>query len=92
MSLRKFSAIVPDVMAEITRLIDAKHKEKRGDVRESVQEGVQAGKACIACDPLVENRPVDPRKRVRRVRGGRQLELELTTNRKELGHEQGQHD
>jgi len=80
MSLRKFSAIVPEVMAEITRLIDAKQRERRGDVREGVREGVQAGKACDACDPLVENRPADPRKRVgraRRGRGGRQLELEL---------------
>lgn len=71
MSLRKFSGIVPDVMAEITRLIDAKHEEKRERERESVQ----------ACDPVVENRPADPRKRVgraRRVRGGEQLELELT--------------
>ena len=84
MSLRKMSAIVPDVMAEISRLIDAKHEEKRGDVRESVREGVQAGKAGDAGDPLVENRPIDPRKRVgraRRVRGGRQLELGLTTTR-----------
>ena len=80
MSLRKFSAIVPDVMAEITRLIDSRHEEKPGSVRESVQDDVQAGKTCIAGDPLVENRPGDPRKRVRRarrVRGGRQLELEL---------------
>ena len=86
MSLRKMSAIVPDVMAEITRLIDAKHEEKRGDVREGVREGVQAGKAGDAGDLVVENRPVDPRKRVRRarrVRGGRQLELQLeqTTRR-----------
>ena len=76
MSLRKMSAIVPDAMAEITRLIDAKQREKRASVR----EGVQVGKACIAGDPLVENRPIDPRMRVgraRRVRGGRQLELEL---------------
>ena len=80
MSLRKMSAIVPDVMAEITRLIDAKHEEKRGGVRESVQDGVQVGKACIAGDPLAENQPDDPRKRVRRARrvcGGRQLELQL---------------
>jgi hypothetical protein len=76
MSLRKMSAIVPDVMAEITRLIDARRKEKR----ESVQDSVQVGKACIEGDLVVENRPVDPRMRVgraRRVRGGRQLELEL---------------
>ena len=81
MSLRKFSAIVPEVMAEITRLIDSKHEEKLGaSVREGVQDDVQAGKACIEGDPLVENRPGDPRKRARRarrVRGGRQLELEL---------------
>jgi hypothetical protein len=80
MSLRKFNAIVPDAMAEITRLIDAKHEEKRAGVRESVQDGVQACKACIEGDPLVENRPVDPRKRVGRAgrgRAGRQLELEL---------------
>ena len=84
MSLRKFSAIVPDVMAEITRLIDAKHDEKREREKEGVRDGVQAGKACIAGDPLVENRPIDPRKRVGRagrVRGGRQLELQLTTER-----------
>ena len=84
MSLRKFSEIVPDVMAEITRLIDAKHEEKRGSVRESVQDDVQVGDACIACDLLVENRPVDPRKRVgraRRGRGGRQLELGLNNNK-----------
>ena len=85
MSLRKFSAIVPDVMAEITRLIDSKHEEKRASVREGVQDDVQAGKACIAGDLLAENQPVDPRKRVRRARrgrGGRQLELELTTERR----------
>ena len=77
MSLRKFSAIVPDVMAEITRLIDAKHDEKGGSVRESVQ----AGKAH---DLPVENRPIDPRKRVGRalrVRGGKQLELGLTATK-----------
>tara|TARA_R110002110_G_scaffold338239_1_gene548681 strand:+ start:783 stop:1037 length:255 start_codon:yes stop_codon:yes gene_type:complete len=77
MSLRKFSAIVPDVMAEITRLIDSKHDEKREREKEGVRESVQAGKAH---DLLVENRPIDPRKRVGRagrVRGGRQLELEL---------------
>ncbi len=65
MSLRKMSAIVPEVMAEIERMIE---REKRGR------------DACNACDPVVENRPVDPRKRVgraMRVRGGRQLELEL---------------
>lgn len=70
MSLRKFSAIVPDVLAEIERMVA---REKRERKRESVQ-------ACNACDPMVENRPIDPRKRVgraRRVRGGRQLELEL---------------
>ena len=78
MSLRKFSAIVPDVMAEITRLIDAKHQEKRERERESVREGVQA---CIACDLQAENQPVDPRMRARRVRGGRQLELGLTITR-----------
>ena len=84
MSLRKFSAIVPDVMAEITRLIDAKHNEKREREKEGVRDGVQAGKACIAVDLVVENRPVDPRKRVRRarrVRGGRQLELQQTIRR-----------
>ena len=77
MSLRKMSGIVPEVMAEISRLIDAKHKEKREREREGVQ-------ACIANDPLVENRPVDPCKRVgraRRVRGGKQLELGLTTTK-----------
>lgn len=62
MSLRKMSGIVPEVMAEIERMIA---REKRGR---------------DACDPVVENRPVDPRKRVgraRRVRGGEQLELQL---------------
>ncbi len=81
MSLRKFSAIVPDVMAEIERMIDIMHKEKRGRERESVRESVQA---CNACDPVVENRPVDPRKRVGRawrVRGCEQLELQLTTTK-----------
>ena len=78
MSLRKFSAIVPDVMAEITRLIDAKHQEKREREREGVREGVQA---CIAGDLQAENQPVDPRMRARRVRGGRQLELGLTITR-----------
>ena len=81
MSLRKFSAIVPDVMAEITRLIDAKQREKREGVRESVRESVRAGKAG---DLPVENQPVDPCKRVgraRRVRGGKQLELGLTITR-----------
>lgn len=65
MSLRKMSAIVPEVMAEIERMI-AREKRERD--------------ACNACDPVVENRPADPRKRVgraRRVRGGEQLELEL---------------
>ena len=84
MSLRKMSGIVPEVMAEITRLIDAKHQENRGDVREGVREGVQAGKACIAGDLVIENRSDDPRKRVmraRRGRGGKQLELGLTTER-----------
>ena len=36
--------------------------------------------ACNACDPVVEKRHVDPRKRVgraMRVRGGEQLELQL---------------
>ena len=77
MSLRKMSGIVPDVMAEITRLIDAKQREKRASVRESVRDDVQA---CIAGDLQAENQPVDPCKRVRRARrgrGGRQLELEL---------------
>ena len=80
MSLRKMSEILPEVVAEITRLIDSKQREKRASVRESVQDGVQACKACIEGDLVVENRPVDPRKRVgraMRVRGGRQLELEL---------------
>ena len=63
MSLRKFSAIVPDVLAEIERMIE---REKRGR------------DACNACDPVVENRPVDPRKRVGRGRAGKQLELKLT--------------
>tara|TARA_R110002020_G_scaffold113087_1_gene260004 strand:- start:395 stop:643 length:249 start_codon:yes stop_codon:yes gene_type:complete len=82
MTLRKFSAIVPDVMAEITRLIDAKHQEKRererASVREGVREDVQAG---IAGDLQAENQPDDPRKRARRVRGGKQLELGLTITR-----------
>ena len=86
MSLRKMSAIVPDVMAEITRLIDARHEEKRGSVREGVREGVQACKAGDAGDLVIENRSADPRKRVgrvRRVREGQQLELQLeqTTRR-----------
>lgn len=62
MSLRKMSAIVPDVLAEIERMIDKETRERN------------------ACDPVVENRPVDPRKRVgraMRVRGGEQLELQL---------------
>lgn len=70
MSFRKFSAIVPDVLSEIERMIA---REKRGRKREGVQ-------ACNACDPVVENRPVYPRKRVgraMRVRGGEQLELQL---------------
>ena len=74
MSLQKFSAIVPDVMAEITRLIEAKGK---ASVRKSVREDVQA---CKAGDLVAENQPVDPRMhvgRARRVRGGRQLELQL---------------
>ena len=81
MSLRKMSEIVPDVMAEITRLIDAKHEDARESVREGVRDGVRA---CIAGDLQVENQPVDPCMRVgraRRVRGGRQLELGLTTTR-----------
>ena len=82
MSLRKMSGIVPDVMAEITRLIDAKHEEKQGSVRESVREGVQAGKACIEGDLVVENLPSDPRKRVMRVRAGKQLELGLTITKR----------
>ena len=80
MSLRKFSAIVPDVMAEITRLIDAKHEEKREREREGVRGGVQACKAGDAGDLQVENQPADPRMRAGRAgrgRGGRQLELEL---------------
>ena len=89
MSLRKMSAIVPDVLAEITRLIDAKHEEKRERAKESVREGVQAGKACIACDLPAENQPVDPRMRAGRagrVRGGKQLELQLeqTIRRNEI--------
>jgi diaminopimelate decarboxylase len=73
MSLRKMSAIVPEAMHEITRLIDARERQER-------QASVQAGKTCIAGDLVAENRPVDPRKRVGRagrVREGRQLELEL---------------
>ena len=80
MSLRKMSAIVPDAMHEIMRLIDAKHEEKRGSVRESVLVDVQVGKACIEGDLVIENRSDDPRRRARRarrVRGGIQLELEL---------------
>ena len=67
MSLRKMSEILPEVVAEITRLIDSKHEEKRASVRESVQ----AGKACIACDLPAENQPVDPCMRVGRARRGR---------------------
>jgi len=78
MSLRKMSEILPEVMAEITRLIEAKHEEKR--VRE--REGVQACKACKAGDLQAENQPVDPRMRARRGRGGRQLELGLTITRR----------
>ena len=70
MSLRKMSGIVPDALAEIMRLIDA----RQGSVRESVQDGVQVGKACIEDDLQAENQPVDPRKRVMRVREGKQLE------------------
>ena len=88
MSLRKMSGIVPDAMHEIMRLIDARHKEKRGDVRESVredvQDDVQACKACIEGDLVIENRSSDPRKRVgraMRVRAGIQLELQLTITR-----------
>ena len=80
MSLRKMSGIVPDVMVEITRLIDSKHEEKRASVRESVQ----ACKARIACDLPVENQPVDPCMRVgraRRGRAGEQLELGLITTK-----------
>ena len=80
MSLRKFSAIVPDAMHEITRLIDAKHEEKRGGVRDGVRDNVQVGKAGDAGDLVIENRSDDPRKRVgraRRVREGRQLKLQL---------------
>ena len=82
MSLRKMSGIVPDALAEIMRLLDAKHDEKRGSVRESVRKDVQAGKACIEDDLVIENRSDDPRMRVGRagrVREGKQLELELTT-------------
>ena len=82
MSLRKMSAIVPDVMAEITRLIDAKHEENRGSVRESVLVDVQVGKACIEGDLVIENRSSDPRKRVGRVRAGKQLELGLTITKR----------
>ena len=77
MSLRKMSAIVPDVMAEITRLSEARERRER-------QASVQAGKTCNEGDLVAENQPVDPRKRVgraRRVREGRQLELELTITR-----------
>ena len=76
MSLRKMSAIVPDVLAEITRLIDSKQREKHASARESVRESVQA---CNACDPLAENQPIDPRKRVGRA--SEQLELGLTTTK-----------
>tara|TARA_R110002020_G_scaffold114413_1_gene263121 strand:+ start:105 stop:362 length:258 start_codon:yes stop_codon:yes gene_type:complete len=85
MSLRKFSGIVPEVMAEISRLIDAKHEEKRVREREGVREDVQAGKAGDAGDLQVENQPVDPRMRARRARrgrGGRQLELGLTITKR----------
>ena len=68
MSLRKFSAIVPDAMHEIMRLLDAKHDEKREREKEGVRDGVQACKAGDAADLLAENQPVDPRKRARRVR------------------------
>jgi len=81
MSLRKMSEIMPDVMAEIARLIDARHEEKREREREGVREDVQAGDACIEGDLQVENQPVDPRMRARRVRGGKQLELGLTITR-----------
>ena len=78
MSLRKFSGIVPEVMAEIARLIDAKHQEKREREREGVREGVredvQACKACIAGDLQAENQPVDPRKRARRDGGDHSLD------------------
>ena len=71
MSLRKFSAIVPDVLAEIERMIA---REKRERKRESVQ-------ACNACDPLVENRPVDPRKRVGRAMRVRGKQLKFNEER-----------
>ena len=80
MSLRKMSEIMPDVMAEIARLIDARHEEKRERERASAREGVQARKAGIEGDLQAENQPADPRMRAgraRRGRGGRQLELEL---------------
>jgi len=73
-SLRKMSEILPDVMAEITRLIDARQREKQASARESVQ----ARRARNAHDLLVENRPDDPRKRVGCGRAGKQLELGLT--------------
>ena len=81
MSLRKMSGIVPDVMVEITRLIDSKHEEKRASVREGVQDDVQAGKAGDEGDLVIENRSSDPRKRVGRVREGKQLELGLNNNK-----------
>lgn len=62
MSLRKFSSLVPDAMAEITRLLD---KE-----RERAQERVEG-------DQVIEDRSVDPRKHVGRAREGIQLELQL---------------
>lgn len=68
MSLRKMSGIVPEVMAEIQRMVELEKRERK-------REGVQA---CNACDPAVENRPVDPRKRVGRERAIEQLDLGLT--------------
>ena len=73
MSLRKMSAIVPEAIHEIMRLLDARERRER-------QAIVQDGKTCKAVDLVAENRPVDPRMRVGRagrVREGRQLELEL---------------
>tara|TARA_R100000655_G_scaffold35713_2_gene69435 strand:+ start:11012 stop:11218 length:207 start_codon:yes stop_codon:yes gene_type:complete len=67
MSLRKMSAIVPDVLAEIERMI-AREKRERD-----------------ACDPVVENRPVDPRKRVGRARRVRGEQLELQLHKEKLG-------
>ena len=70
-----------DDMNEVRRLGVKLIEIADESVRESVRDGVRAG---IAGDLQVENQPVDPCKRVgraRRVRGGKQLELGLTTIR-----------